>query len=176
MRRYTLAINNREFIVDVDALSADSFSVSVGGESYEVSLSSEENLSGATITPGLTPGLVPALQPATEQHGSAAKTVAHIRTEPTSGEPPATATTVTPAPRKPARGKGSLTAPMPGVILEVNVKAGDTVERGQQIAILDAMKMHNVIGAPRAGIIAEVCVAAGQNVDHGDPLIKFQED
>ena len=172
MRRYTLAINNREFIVDVDALSADSFSVSVGGESYEVSLSSEENLSGATITPGL----VPALQPVTDKREGAAKTVARIRNEPPSGEPPSTATTATPTPRKPARGKGSLTAPMPGVILEVNVKAGDTVERGQQVAILDAMKMHNVIGAPRAGIIAEVFVAAGQNVDHGDPLIKFQED
>ena len=172
MRRYTLAINNREFIVDVDALSADSFSVSVGGESYEVSLSSEENLSGATITPGLKP--IP--QPGTDKHGGAAETVTRIRNEPPSGELPATATTATPAPRKPARGKGSLTAPMPGVILEVNVKTGDEVKRGQQIAILDAMKMHNVIGAPRAGIIAEVCVAAGQNVDHGDPLIKFQED
>ena len=65
---------------------------------------------------------------------------------------------------------------MPGIILEVSVKAGDKVERGQQVAILDAMKMHNVIGAPRAGTIAEVFVAAGQSVDHGDALIKFAED
>ena len=64
---------------------------------------------------------------------------------------------------------------MPGTILEVNVKAGDTLERGQQVAILDAMKMHNVIGAPRAGVVAEVCVAANQSVNHGDVLIRFQE-
>ena len=65
---------------------------------------------------------------------------------------------------------------MPGVILEINVKPGDTVTRGQQVAILDAMKMHNVIGAPRAGTIGEVFVTAGQTVDHGDPIIKFKED
>ena len=65
---------------------------------------------------------------------------------------------------------------MPGTILEVNVKAGDTVTRGQQVAILDAMKMHNVIGAPRAGTVAEVYVTAGQAVNHGDAIIKFKED
>jgi biotin carboxyl carrier protein len=65
---------------------------------------------------------------------------------------------------------------MPGVILEVSVKVGDTVERGQQLAILDAMKMHNVIGAPRAGTIAEIFVDAGQNVDHGAAIVKFKED
>jgi biotin carboxyl carrier protein len=64
---------------------------------------------------------------------------------------------------------------MPGTILEVNVKAGDTVQRGQQIAVLDAMKMHNLIGAPRAGTIAEVCVTAGQAVGHGDVIVRFAE-
>jgi biotin carboxyl carrier protein len=65
---------------------------------------------------------------------------------------------------------------MPGVVLEVNVKPGDTVTRGQQVAILDAMKMHNVIGASRDGVVAEVFVAAGQSVDHGTPLLKYQEE
>lgn len=64
---------------------------------------------------------------------------------------------------------------MPGAILEISVKAGDPLERGQQVAILDAMKMHNVIGSPRAGTVAEVCVVVGQNVDHGDIIIKFLE-
>ena len=165
MRRYTLDISDREFVIDVQELSADQFEVVVGDESYQVTLSSDENLAEAVITPGLqanadgTPRV------------SAASKVAKVRKEPS----PAAAA---PAARKPAgpAGKGALTAPMPGVILEVNVKAGDTVERGQQIAILDAMKMHNVIGAPRAGTIAEVFVEAGQNVDHGAPIVKFKED
>jgi biotin carboxyl carrier protein len=168
MRRYTLDISDREFVVDVQELSADQFEVVVGDESYQVTLSSDENLAEAVITPGLqanadgTPRV------------SAASKVAKVRKEPSA---PAAAAS-TPAPRKAAGGggKGAVCAPMPGVILEVSVKAGDTVERGQQLAILDAMKMHNVIGAPRAGTIAEVFVEAGQNVDHGAAIVKFKED
>ena len=166
MRRYTLDISDREFVIDVQELSADQFEVVVGDESYQVTLSSDENLAEAVITPGLqanadgTPRV------------SAASKVAKVRKEPS----PAAA--AAPAPRKAAGGggKGAVCAPMPGVILEVSVKAGDTVERGQQLAILDAMKMHNVIGAPRAGTIAEIFVDAGQNVDHGAAIVKFKED
>lgn len=63
-----------------------------------------------------------------------------------------------------------MSAPMPGVIIEVCVKPGDTVERGQKVAVLDAMKMHNLIGATRAGTIAEVYVTEGQSVNHGDAI------
>ena len=167
MRRYTLDISDREFVIDVQELSADQFEVVVGDESYQVTLSSDENLAEAVITPGLqanadgTPRV------------SAASKVAKVRKEPS-----APSAAAAPAARKPSgpAGKGALCAPMPGVILEVSVKVGDTVERGQQVAILDAMKMHNVIGAPRAGTIAEVFVEAGQNVDHGAAIVKFKED
>ena len=75
-----------------------------------------------------------------------------------------------------AGGKGALTAPMPGVILEVNVKPGDVVTRGQQVAVLDAMKMHNAIGAVQAGTVDAVYVEAGQTVDHGTPILKYREE
>ena len=168
MRRYTLNISDREFVIDVQEVTADEFEVVVGGETYAVTLSGDENLNEATITPGLQPAGGAA-------RAGAAAGVARVRKE----AAPAAAPSAAAAPaRKPAgpAGKGALTAPMPGVILEVSVKAGDTVERGQQIAILDAMKMHNVIGAPRAGTIAEVFVEAGQNVDHGAAIVKFKED
>lgn len=167
MRRYTLDISDRKFVIDVQELAADRFEVFVGDESYEVTLSGDENLAEASITPGLQP------RSAAAPRASTASTVARVRKEPSST--PA----ASPAPRKPAGGaggKGALTAPMPGVILEVGVQAGDQIERGQQVAILDAMKMHNVIGAPRAGTVDEVCVVAGQTVDHGDAIIKFKED
>jgi biotin carboxyl carrier protein len=168
MRRYTLTISDREFVLDVQELAADEFEVVVGGESYAVTLSGDENLNEATITPGLLPaGGAP--------RASAAAGVGRVRKEPAASSAAAPAA---PAARKPSgpAGKGALCAPMPGVILEVSVKAGDAVERGQQVAVLDAMKMHNVIGAPRAGIVGEVFVVAGQNVDHGDAIIKFKED
>jgi len=165
MRRYTLGVGDRQFVIDVQEIAADRFEVFVGDESYEVTLSGDENLAEASITPALVPG-----SQATPRPAAAPSTVARVRHEPS--PPPA----ATPAPRQPTShtgGKAALTAPMPGVILEVNVKPGDTVTRGQQVAILDAMKMHNVIGAPRAGTIAEVFVSVGQSVNHGDAIVSF---
>jgi glutaconyl-CoA/methylmalonyl-CoA decarboxylase subunit gamma len=167
MRRYRLEIRGREFVIDVDDLAANRFAVTVGDESYEVELAGDEDLSEATITPAFAP----ARAAGTSDAAPADRGIA-----------PATRKASTPtaavvAPRKPAAGGsvGTLAAPMPGVVLEVNVKPGDTVVRGQQIAILEAMKMQNSIKSPRAGTIAEVCVAAGQAVGHGDALIRFQE-
>ena len=166
MRRYTLTISNREFVVDVQEIDADNFEVVVGGETYQVNLANEENLAGATITPGFAPNLAAGASPARK---SAAARPA----------PAASTGTAAPSPtvRKPAGGgKGTQTAPMPGVILEVNVKPGDVVTRGQQVAVLDAMKMHNAIGAVQAGTVDAVYVEAGQTVGHGDAIVTFQED
>ena len=167
MRRYTLTISNREFVVDVQEIDADNFEVVVGGETYQVNLANEENLAGATITPSFAPNIASAASPA--------------RKSTTARPAPATSTGTTasaPAARKPpggGGGKGTQTAPMPGVILEVKVKAGDAVERGQPVAVLDAMKMHNTIASPQSGVVAEVLVAAGQTVDHGELILKYRE-
>ena len=64
MRRYTLTISNREFVVDVQEIDADNFEVVVGGETYQVNLANEENLAGATITPGFAPNLAAGASPA----------------------------------------------------------------------------------------------------------------
>jgi glutaconyl-CoA/methylmalonyl-CoA decarboxylase subunit gamma len=165
MRRYTLGIDGREFVIDVQEVDADRFEVSVGDQRYEVTLAGDDDLPEAGITPGLqsTPGGEGRARPAATPMRTRAAPAAAVRTV---------------APSRPAAGGSgaALNAPMPGVILELYVKAGDKVERGQQIAVLDAMKMHNFIGAPRAGTIAEVCVAAGQAVGHGDAIVRFAED
>lgn len=67
-----------------------------------------------------------------------------------------------------------LTAPLPGTIIEVFVKAGEQVESGQIIVVIEAMKMKNSIRATRAGKIAEVCVSAGQTVAHKQALVRFE--
>jgi len=66
-------------------------------------------------------------------------------------------------------------APMPGTIVSLEVQPGDQVEIGQNLCILDAMKMNNRIRAPRAGTIAQVHVTIGQQVQHGDLLITFTD-
>lgn len=67
-----------------------------------------------------------------------------------------------------------VTAPIPGVILSVAVKPGDKVEFGQEMCVLEAMKMKNAIRASRAGVIAAVHVAIGDSVRHGQPLVEFE--
>lgn len=73
----------------------------------------------------------------------------------------------------PAGAAGAVTvkAPMPGNILDVKVKAGDSVKAGDTLLILEAMKMENEISAPQDGTIASVNVRKGDVVNSGDLLI-----
>jgi biotin carboxyl carrier protein len=67
-----------------------------------------------------------------------------------------------------------MTAPLPGTVIEVFVKAGDVIEAGQVIVIIEAMKMKNSIRSIRAGKITEVLVNAMQTVAHKQVLVKFE--
>jgi biotin carboxyl carrier protein len=66
-----------------------------------------------------------------------------------------------------------LRAPLPGTIIEVFFKAGEQVESGQVVVIIEAMKMKNSIRSTRAGKLAEVFVGAGQTVAHKQALVRF---
>lgn len=64
-----------------------------------------------------------------------------------------------------------VSAPMPGSIFDIKVKAGDSVAAGQVLMILEAMKMENEIVAPQAGVVQSISVAKGQQVTQGDSLV-----
>lgn len=64
-------------------------------------------------------------------------------------------------------------APMPGLVLDVLVSPGDSVEVGQKILVLEAMKMENAIKSPTAGVVASINVSKGQAVDKNYVLIRF---
>ncbi len=66
---------------------------------------------------------------------------------------------------------GSLLAPMPGVVVRVDVAEGDRVDEGQALLVLEAMKMEHVVAAPAAGIVTAVNVKAGVGVDGGALLV-----
>ena len=65
---------------------------------------------------------------------------------------------------------GSLRAPMPGGVVRVLVEAGERVEAGQPLVILEAMKMEHTVHAPHAGVVAEICVHVGRQVETGTVL------
>jgi biotin carboxyl carrier protein len=66
-------------------------------------------------------------------------------------------------------------APMPGLVVRVEVKAGDQVKAGQGVVIIEAMKMENELRAEVAAIVGKVHVAAGETVEKGTLLVEFAE-
>ncbi|MEY4711741.1 MAG: hypothetical protein RIS88_1191 [Pseudomonadota bacterium] len=69
---------------------------------------------------------------------------------------------------------GRLTAPMPGKVVSIAVKAGDRVAKGQALAVMEAMKMEHTIAAPADGTVAEVLYAPGDQVAEGAELLKLE--
>jgi glutaconyl-CoA/methylmalonyl-CoA decarboxylase subunit gamma len=69
----------------------------------------------------------------------------------------------------------SITAPIPGVIQKVTVCEGAIVETGQELVVLEAMKMKNIIRATHPGKIGAVLVANGDHVKHGQVLVTYAD-
>lgn len=74
---------------------------------------------------------------------------------------------------KAARKAGDLKAPMPGLVLNVLVKPGDTVKKNDPVLVLEAMKMENVIKAPGDGVVKAIAAEKGRPVEKGQLLIAF---
>ena len=102
-------------------------------------------------------------------------TAYEVEIEEMTGAPAAPAPVAAPAAAPAASGAGeSITSPMPGNILAVNVAAGDTVKKGQVLMILEAMKMENEIMAPHDGKVTAVAVTKGAAVESGALLCTIQ--
>ena len=91
----------------------------------------------------------------------------HIEAEKTVSAP------VTEAPKvAPQSSSGeTVDTPMPGVIVDVKVKVGDTIKEGDLVAVLEAMKMETEIFSPKSGTVSAVNVSKGTQVELGDTLI-----
>lgn len=131
--------------------------VKVNGKSYEVEL--EEVREGVSSSASSPQPLVSNPKPQT--------TTKAVEKKP---QPKPAAPKAQPAPQ----GTETISAPMPGTILEIKVNQGDTVTEGQVLLLLEAMKMENEIVAPRSGKVAAINTAKGASVNTGDPLISLE--
>jgi glutaconyl-CoA/methylmalonyl-CoA decarboxylase subunit gamma len=67
---------------------------------------------------------------------------------------------------------GSVRSPMPGLVLRIDVKEGQTVKAGQTLLVMEAMKMENVIPAPHNGTVRRILVTEGASIGEGDVLVE----
>ncbi len=93
--------------------------------------------------------------------------------EPARAAAPKAAPAAKPAAPTGNAGANAVKAPMPGNILKVNVKVGDSFKKGDVLCVLEAMKMENEIMAPQDGTVASVAVSAGTTVASDAVLLTF---
>ena len=151
----TVRVDTEQYEVQIADLYARPIIAVVDGRRYEVWLEETPVVrpaAAAPATPAGTPAPVPTPAPA----------------------PAAAAPAATPAPTDNGAATAIL-APIPGVIVEIAVRPGDQVEPGQQVCVLEAMKMKNIIRSPRSGTIREIRVSTGQHVKHHDLLMEFAD-
>lgn len=124
------------------------FQITVNGNAYEVEV--EEIGGGVSAAPVAAPVAAPAPKAAP------------------AAAPKAAAPAAAPA------GATAVNAPMPGNINAVNVTVGQAVKKGDNLVILEAMKMENEIKAPADGTVASIAVTKGQTVNTGDLLVSLK--
>ncbi|MDY6326232.1 MAG: biotin/lipoyl-containing protein [Bacteroidales bacterium] len=147
MKTYNFKIYGNKYAVEVGELEDNMIDVTVNGTPYKVELDME-------------------LKPRT------VKPVVKVAAAPAAAQAAAPATRVEPA--APAGGGGTINSPLPGTVLDVFVKPGDSVKSGQRLLLLEAMKMENSIDSDRDGVVKEVKVSKSDAVMEGQALVVFE--
>ena len=135
----------------------------INGNGYEVAINSVEGQT-ASVTVNGTPYTVEL----EEAHAAPAQAVP-VQAAPVQAAP-ASAPAAAPVPAASGAGK-AVTAPLPGVIIAVKVNVGDVVKAGQEVAVLEAMKMENSIEATHGGTVTAINVSKGDSVLEGAPVV-----
>ena len=133
----------------------------INGNEYNVAINSVEG-KNASVTVNGTP-----YQVELDEAPAAAPVQAPVAAP----APVAAAPAAAPAAPAPAGAGKAVTSPLPGVIIAVKVNVGDTVKAGQEVAVLEAMKMENSIEATHDGTVTAINVAKGDSVLEGAPIV-----
>ena len=144
MKTYKFKINGNQYDVAINSVEGRNASVTVNGTEYQVEL--EEAPAAAPVAP-------------------VAPVAAPVQAAPAAAAPAA------PKPAAPSGAGKAVTSPLPGVIIAVKVNVGDVVKAGQEVAVLEAMKMENSIEATQDGTVTAVHAAKGDSVLEGAPIV-----
>ncbi len=146
-----------------------SYRITVNGQTFDVEVLSDPRLDQVQVRVDGIPVVVEVIQNPEPQPPAASRA--------DSGHAPRTLSVperVPPPPRnQDATDRNQLTAPLPGVIIGIGVQAGQTVSVGDELLVIEAMKMNNRIHSPRSGTIGAVLAQVGQQVGHGAPLLTW---
>ena len=153
MKKYSLKINGNSYEVKIDDINEASTlaHVTVNGTKYDVEIEGGK-----------------AIQAPKPQVAAVPQTATSISVT------PQTPIATKPAAPAAAASGTKVTCPLPGTVLSINVKEGDTVAAGQTVVVLEAMKMENNIDAERGGVVKQVLVSAGATVMEGDVLLVIE--
>lgn len=144
------------------------YQLKINGNDYNVVIKEVED-STADVEVNGTPYRVEYEKPITKQAKKVIKSVTPVA-RPVAA--PTAAPAAQPAAAPAAGGAGAtVTSPLPGIILDIAVKEGDAVKKGQKIVVLEAMKMENVIEATADGTVTSIKVNKGDSVLEGAPLV-----
>ena len=142
--QYRVTVDGTEHVVDARKLESDFYSLVVDGRSYEVSVESD----GSSYY---------------VRHGAVEQVI-------TLADPGRRARQL----RAGGEGPEKVVAMMPGRVVRLLVSDGDTVARGQGLAVVEAMKMENEIPAPKSGRISSINVESGRTVEAGETLMVIE--
>ncbi len=146
--KITVKVDNQSFDVNVGDLNSRPVIATIDGQTFEVFPEETLRTVPATVAAAGVAAPAPVASPA-----------------PAAGAPAAASAS--------AGAPGGLKAPIPGVIITVTVKAGDQVKKGQELCVLEAMKMKNSLKSPRDGKVISVKANVGEHVQKDAILIEI---
>ncbi len=165
MTIYKFKINGKTYEVSVNSVKDSIADVSVNGVNYNVEI---ENAPASAQAPSpATTAAQTIAEPATVQSAPAS---AKAPAQTTAALAPVQSTAPVQSAPAPATGGTKITSPLPGVVIELCVKEGDAVKRGQKLLVLEAMKMENEIQAESDGTVSKIFVNQGDSVLEGTDL------
>lgn len=148
-----LSFNGKNFEIEHTFLNKDILSLRIEGKNYQVSQSSEDSRQEENIF---------SLELNSKKYEVVCKNETDLLIDKFSGG------------KRDNKQKKTITSPMPGIILKLNVKESETVKKGDVLLVLEAMKMENEIKSPKDGIIKKISVTEKSSVEKSQVLIELE--